>query len=43
MATIGCWLDIGDRTLFEFAVSEDLHVSTTPDVVLVLSLNWQQR
>ena len=40
MASIGGWLDIGDSTLFEFAVSEDLHVSTTPDVALVFNLSW---
>lgn len=36
--TLGGWLDFRDRMSFDFAVSEDLHVSTSPDVVIVLGL-----
>jgi len=36
--TLGGWLDVRDSMSFEFAVSEDLHVSTSPDVVIVLGL-----
>jgi hypothetical protein len=43
MATIGGWADIGETTLLEVAVSEDLYVSTTPDVVIVCNLRWKLR
>ena len=36
--TLGGWLAFSERMSFEFAVSEDLHVSTSPDVVIVLGL-----
>ena len=36
--TLGGWLEFRDSMSFEFAVSEDLHVSTSPDVVIVLGL-----
>jgi hypothetical protein len=36
--TLGGWLDFRESMSFEFAVSEDLHVSTSPDVVIVLGL-----
>jgi hypothetical protein len=36
--TLGGWLNVGESMSFEFAVSEDLHVSTSPDVVIVLGL-----
>jgi hypothetical protein len=41
-ATLGGWLQFGDRGLFEFAISEDLHVSTTPDVVFFFNLSWRR-
>jgi Protein of unknown function (DUF3187) len=40
-ATIGGWLHLKEAMSFEFAVSEDLHVSTSPDVVIVLGLSAQ--
>jgi hypothetical protein len=40
-ATIGGWWEIGERTRLDFAVNEDLHVSTAPDVVLHVALRWQ--
>lgn len=40
-ATLGGWLAFGDTGVFEFAVSEDLHVSTTPDVVFFFNLSWR--
>lgn len=39
--TIGGWLRFGESGIFEYAISEDLHVSTTPDVVLFLNLGWR--
>jgi hypothetical protein len=39
--TLGGWLEFGAAGLFEFAISEDLHVSTTPDVVVLLGLSWR--
>lgn len=41
LATIGGWWEAGQRIRLDFAVSEDLHVSTAPDVVLHLALRWQ--
>jgi len=41
-ATLGGWLGFGETGLFEFAISEDLHVSTTPDVVIYFNLTWQR-
>lgn len=40
-ATLGGWLRFGRTGIFEYAVSEDLHVSTTPDVVLFFNLRWR--
>lgn len=40
-ATIGGWFRFNESALFEFAVSEDLHVSTTPDVVFFFNIGWQ--
>jgi hypothetical protein len=40
-ATIGGWWDAGARTHVDFAINEDLHVSTAPDVVVHLGLRWQ--
>jgi hypothetical protein len=37
-ATLGGWAHFGESMSFEFAVSEDLNVSTSPDVVIVLGL-----
>lgn len=42
-ATIGGWLDFAGSMLFEYAVSEDLHVSTTPDVVILLGLRARRQ
>lgn len=39
-ATVGAWLRRGQRTLLEFAVVEDLEVSTAPDVVLHAAVRW---
>ena len=38
--TIGGWRDMGARGRIEFAISEDLHVSTAPDVVLHFAMRW---
>src|SRR5690606_22597059 len=38
--TLGGWREIGASGVFEFAVNEDLAVSTSPDVVLHLTLRW---
>lgn len=42
-ATLGGWLRLNESALLEFAVSEDVHVSTTPDVVLFASLSFRLR
>ncbi len=42
-ATLGGWIDVGARSRVEFAVNEDLHVSTSPDVVVHAALHWQWR
>lgn len=42
-ATLGGWLRFGERGIWEFAISEDVHVSTTPDVAIFFSLNWSLR
>lgn len=42
-ATFGVWRGIGESALFEFAVGEDLNVSTSPDVVLFFGLSWRIR
>lgn len=41
--TVGGWRDIGERGVVEFAVNEDLAVSTSPDVVMHLSFYWSFR
>jgi len=41
-ATIGGWWDMSRRGVLEFAISEDLHVSTAPDVVLHIGLIWKR-
>jgi hypothetical protein len=38
--TIGGWWDMTERGALEFAVNEDLSVSTSPDVVFHLALRW---
>lgn len=40
-ATIGGWWQLRAATL-DFAVVEDLHVSTVPDVVLTMGLRWSR-
>lgn len=39
--TLGGWWDLSRRAVLEFAVSEDLHVSTSPDVVIHANLVWR--
>lgn len=39
--TLGGWWDVSQRAVLEFAVNEDLHVSTAPDVVIHASLVWR--
>jgi hypothetical protein len=39
-ATIGGWWEWGEQSRLDFAINEDLHVSTAPDVVLHLGLRW---
>jgi hypothetical protein len=39
--SIGGWWEFGERGRFDFAVNEDLEVSTSPDVVIHLSARWQ--
>lgn len=39
-ATLGGWWDVGEHGVLEFAVDEDLHVSTAPDVVVHLNIHW---
>jgi hypothetical protein len=39
-ATIGGWWDLGERGRLDFAINEDLHVSTAPDVVVHVGLRW---
>ena len=41
-ATLGGWLEFGRSGIFEFAIAEDLHVSTTPDVVVFFNLSWRR-
>lgn len=38
--TLGGWRDVGERGRLEFAINEDLNVSTAPDVVVHLGLRW---
>ncbi len=40
-ATIGAWLRRGSRAVVDFAVVEDLQVSTAPDVVVQMAVRWQ--
>jgi hypothetical protein len=41
--TLGGWFAFREAMSFEFAVSEDLHVSTSPDVVIVLGLRAEMQ
>lgn len=38
---LGGWWDMSRRGVLEFAIDEDLHVSTAPDVVLHVGLQWR--
>jgi hypothetical protein len=40
-ATLGAWRQAGPRGIIEFALVEDLEVSTAPDVVLQVAAKWQ--
>ncbi len=40
-ATLSAWRRTGERGMLEFAVVEDLAVSTAPDVVLQVAAAWQ--
>lgn len=39
-ATVGAWLRPTPRAVFDFAVVEDLEVSTAPDVVVQVAAHW---
>lgn len=39
-ATFGGWIRPNERAHFEFAIVEDLEVSTAPDVVLQMAAHW---
>jgi hypothetical protein len=39
--TLGGWWDMSRRAVLEFAINEDLHVSTAPDVVVHASVVWR--
>lgn len=41
--TLGGWLELGERARLELAVNEDLHVSTSPDVVVHAAVHWRWR
>jgi hypothetical protein len=40
-ATFGAWMRSGRRGIVEFAMVEDLEVSTAPDVVVQIGAHWQ--
>ncbi|HEX6995325.1 MAG TPA: DUF3187 family protein [Gammaproteobacteria bacterium] len=40
-ATIGGWRDLRDRGVVEFAINEDVAVSTSPDLVIHLNFQWE--
>lgn len=42
-ATLGGWFELRDGARIDFAVNEDLHVSTSPDVVLHAGFDWRWR
>jgi hypothetical protein len=39
-ATVGGWWKMSERAVLDLAVNEDLHVSTSPDVVLHVAVRW---
>jgi hypothetical protein len=40
-ATFGAWMKRSERASLEFAIVEDLEVSTAPDVVIQVAAHWQ--
>jgi hypothetical protein len=40
-ASFGAWMNRGERASLEFAIVEDLEVSTAPDVVLQIAARWR--
>jgi hypothetical protein len=38
--SIGGWWEFSERGVFEFAFNEDVHVSTSPDIVVHLNARW---
>jgi hypothetical protein len=40
LASFGAWRETGRRGTVDFAIVEDLHVSTAPDVVLQVAAQW---
>jgi len=40
-ATFGAWMKRNERSSLEFAIVEDLEVSTAPDVVIQVAARWQ--
>jgi len=40
-ATIGAWRDLGGRGVVELAINEDVAVSTSPDLVIHVNLQWE--
>ena len=40
-ATVSAWRRTGERGTIEFAIVEDLNVSTSPDVVFQVAASWQ--
>ncbi len=40
-ATFGAWMQRNERSSLEFALVEDLEVSTAPDVVIQVAAHWQ--
>lgn len=39
-ATVGGWWRFGEHGIMDFGVNEDLEVSTSPDVVIIMNLRW---
>jgi hypothetical protein len=40
-ATFGAWLNRGEHASLDFAIVEDLEVSTAPDVVIQVAAHWR--
>jgi hypothetical protein len=40
-ATLGAWMNRNERASLEFAIVEDLEVSTAPDVVIQVAAHWR--